>query len=105
MYIMTLQGHFVFGEGVESVVKVSPAVFAGTMVQEGQGRMLVLAVGANTYQVTNIYAPIYMYSSIWTCILREAALSLWRQYVPGDKYLCTYLFVFTSMCIHLYVYV
>jgi magnesium-transporting ATPase (P-type) len=30
--------------------QVSPAVFAGTMVQEGQGRMLVLAVGANTYQ-------------------------------------------------------
>ena len=36
--------------GAESAVKVSPAVFAGTLVQEGQARMLVLAVGANTYQ-------------------------------------------------------
>jgi len=89
---MTLQGHFVFGEGAESAVKVSPAVFAGTMVQEGQGRMLVLAVGANTYQVTNMHVPIHMYihlmyTSIRVCIVREAALSLSRQYVPGDKYL------------------
>ena len=48
--VIKRKGHFVYGDGPESAVKVSPAVFAGTMVQEGQGRMLVLAVGANTYQ-------------------------------------------------------
>ena len=48
--VIKKKGPFVLGEGAESAVKVSPAVFAGTMVQEGQGRMLVLAVGANTYQ-------------------------------------------------------
>jgi len=48
--VIKKKGHFVYGEGAESAVKASPAVFAGTMVQEGQGRMLVLAVGGNTYQ-------------------------------------------------------
>jgi magnesium-transporting ATPase (P-type) len=48
--VIKKKGHFVYGEGADSAVKVSPAVFAGTMVQEGQGRMLVLAVGGNTYQ-------------------------------------------------------
>eukprot|EP00960_Hanusia_phi_P062743 765252-Hanusia_phi.AAC.6 len=33
-------------------VKSSPTLFAGTFVQEGEGRMLVVAVGANTYQGT-----------------------------------------------------
>jgi Ca2+ transporting ATPase len=31
-------------------VASSPTLFAGTFVQEGEGRLLVLAVGANTYQ-------------------------------------------------------
>ena len=48
--VLKRKGDFVYGEGEESAVKCSPAVFAGTMVQEGQGRMLVLAVGSNTYQ-------------------------------------------------------
>jgi len=34
------------GESVQS----APVLFAGTFVQEGEGRMLVLAVGENTYQ-------------------------------------------------------
>eukprot|EP00283_Hemiselmis_rufescens_P003929 CAMPEP_0173418082 /NCGR_PEP_ID=MMETSP1357-20121228/310_1 /TAXON_ID=77926 /ORGANISM="Hemiselmis rufescens, Strain PCC563" /LENGTH=1081 /DNA_ID=CAMNT_0014380511 /DNA_START=137 /DNA_END=3382 /DNA_ORIENTATION=- len=34
----------------EAALKVGPALFAGTFVQEGEGRMIVLAVGANTYQ-------------------------------------------------------
>jgi len=35
-----------------SSVKSSPTLFAGTFVQAGQGRMLVVAVGTNTYQGT-----------------------------------------------------
>lgn len=37
-------------EGPEEALKISPALFAGTFVQEGEGRMIVLAVGKNTYQ-------------------------------------------------------
>jgi Ca2+-transporting ATPase len=48
--VIKKKGPFVLGEGPESAVKVSPALFQGTLVQEGQGRMLVLAVGENTYQ-------------------------------------------------------
>ena len=48
--VLKKKGAFVFGDDADAAVKVSPAVFAGTLVQEGQGRMLVLAVGANTYQ-------------------------------------------------------
>jgi len=33
-----------------SKVESSPVLFAGTFVQEGEGRMLVVAVGENTYQ-------------------------------------------------------
>jgi magnesium-transporting ATPase (P-type) len=35
---------------VNGKVESSPVLFAGTFVQEGEGRMLVVAVGENTYQ-------------------------------------------------------
>jgi len=38
------------GDDRESAVKISPSLFSGTFVQEGEGRMIVTAVGTNTYQ-------------------------------------------------------
>eukprot|EP00961_Rhodomonas_salina_P260596 3521704-Rhodomonas_salina.1 len=49
--VLKRKGKFVLGDNDEAAVKVSPALFAGTFVQEGEGRMLVVAVGGNTYQV------------------------------------------------------
>ena len=37
---------------VDGNVKSSPTLFAGTFVQAGEGRMLIVAVGPNTYQGT-----------------------------------------------------
>jgi magnesium-transporting ATPase (P-type) len=44
--VFNIQPH----EGSDEAVKTCPALFAGTFVQEGEGRMIVLAVGNNTYQ-------------------------------------------------------
>mmetsp|Transcript_43410 Transcript_43410/g.88814 ORF Transcript_43410/g.88814 Transcript_43410/m.88814 type:complete len:1057 (+) Transcript_43410:288-3458(+) len=48
--VIKKKGMFDLPENGESAVRVSPALFAGTFVQEGEGRMVVVAVGANTYQ-------------------------------------------------------
>jgi hypothetical protein len=44
--IFNIQPH----DGSEEPLKTCPALYAGTFVQEGEGRMIVLAVGKNTYQ-------------------------------------------------------
>jgi magnesium-transporting ATPase (P-type) len=52
--VIKRKGPFKFGaeDSPEATVAVAPAVFAGTFVQEGEGRMIVLAVGKNTYQAS-----------------------------------------------------
>jgi Ca2+-transporting ATPase len=37
-------------DSADKAVSVAPTVYAGTFVQEGEGRMVVLAVGRSTYQ-------------------------------------------------------
>jgi magnesium-transporting ATPase (P-type) len=44
--VFNIQSH----DGSEEPLKVCPALYSGTFVQEGEGRMIVLAVGKNTYQ-------------------------------------------------------
>jgi cation transport ATPase len=39
------------GDNPDAAVKVQPTLFAGTLVQEGEGTRVVVAVGGNTYQV------------------------------------------------------
>ncbi|EKX52947.1 hypothetical protein GUITHDRAFT_161121 [Guillardia theta CCMP2712] len=48
--VIKRKGPFELGSSASSAAKVIPALFAGTFVQEGEGRMLVTAVGTHTYQ-------------------------------------------------------
>ena len=50
--VIKRKGPFSFGhdDAPDKPVAVAPTVYAGTFVQEGEGRMVVLAVGRNTYQ-------------------------------------------------------
>jgi P-type E1-E2 ATPase len=47
--VMKKKGEYQFSADGKSVLR-SPIIFSGTFVQDGEGRMIVLAVGTSTYQ-------------------------------------------------------